>query len=143
MYLALRSGLPSRTNCHCSLSLSSHQPNSNASKSALLQLARSTASEWGPHKIRVNTISPGYIMTAMTAQLIADRPDDKLEERWANDNMMGRVSLPWEYKGPAIFLASDASAFCTGMDLRVDGGHCGEYSFFCSEDRQEDFRVPF
>lgn len=69
-------------------------------------------------------------MTAMTAQLIADRPDDKLEERWANDNMMGRVSLPWEYKGPAIFLASDASAFCTGMDLRVDGGHCGECSFF-------------
>lgn len=65
-------------------------------------------------------------MTAMTAKLVADRPNDKLEERWANDNMMGRVSLPWEYKGPAIFLASDASTFCTGMDLRVDGGHCGE-----------------
>lgn len=68
-------------------------------------------------------------MTAMTAQLIAGRPDDKLEERWANDNMLGRVSLPWEYKGPAVFLASDASAFCTGMDLRVDGGHCGESRF--------------
>ena len=80
-------------------------------------------------------------MTAMTAQLVAGRPNDKLEERWANDNMMGRVSLPWEYKGPTLFLASDASGFCTGMDLRVDGGHCGEY--FCRDNIQSGSLIDY
>ncbi|KIY64082.1 NAD-P-binding protein [Cylindrobasidium torrendii FP15055 ss-10] len=94
----------------------------NTSKAGLIQMCRSVSAEWAGQGIRVNTISPGYIMTAMTAKLLETQPE--LEKRWADDNPLQRVSQPWEYKGPAVFLASDASSFCTGMDLRVDGGHC-------------------
>jgi NAD(P)-dependent dehydrogenase (short-subunit alcohol dehydrogenase family) len=81
-------------------------------------MCRSVSAEWAPKGIRVNTISPGYIKTAMTEMLLAKKPE--LEKRWADDNPLGRVSVPWEYKGPTVFLASDASSFCTGMDLRVE-----------------------
>lgn len=78
--------------------------------------------EWGQYGIRVNTISPGYIMTAMTAPLFAEFPERK--EKWPKDNMLGRLSYPGEYRGAAVFLLSDASSFMTGSDLRIDGGHC-------------------
>lgn len=87
----------------------------------MLQLARNLAMEWGPHGIRVNTISPGYIVTAMTAPLFEKFPDRK--ENWPKDNMLGRLSYPEEYRGAAVFLLSDASSFMTGADLRMDGGH--------------------
>ncbi|TRM56550.1 hypothetical protein BD626DRAFT_413709 [Schizophyllum amplum] len=92
----------------------------NSSKAALVQMARTLAMEWAP-SIRVNTLSPGYIKTILTERLMADRPG--VSERWEGDNPLGRMSLPYEYKGPAIFLASDASSFCNGFDLRCDGGH--------------------
>ncbi|KAL1743871.1 hypothetical protein HDZ31DRAFT_39964 [Schizophyllum fasciatum] len=89
----------------------------NASKAALVQLARNFAMEWAP-SIRVNTLSPGYIKTALTEKLIEDRPNAR--ERWEGDNPLERMSLPWEYKGPAVFLASDASSYCNGFDLRCE-----------------------
>ncbi|TRM56552.1 hypothetical protein BD626DRAFT_519077 [Schizophyllum amplum] len=92
----------------------------NSSKAALVQMARTLAMEWAP-SIRVNTLSPGYIKTILTERLMADRPG--ISGRWEGDNPLGRMSLPYEYKGPAIFLASDASSFCNGFDLRCDGGH--------------------
>lgn len=97
-------------------------PAYNASKAAVVQLARNLASEWGQYGIRVNTISPGYIVTAMTAALFEKYPERR--ESWANDNMLGRLSRPEEYRGAAVFLLSDASSFMTGSDLRIDGGHC-------------------
>lgn len=93
----------------------------NASKAGVLQLARNLASEWGPHGIRVNTISPGYIVTAMTAPLFEQFPDRK--ENWPKQNMLGRLSYPEEYRGAAVFLLSEASSFMTGSDMRIDGGH--------------------
>ncbi|KAI9817376.1 MAG: hypothetical protein M1832_004683 [Thelocarpon impressellum] len=93
----------------------------NASKSAVLQLARNLASEWGEHGIRVNTISPGYILTAMVEELFVDFPERKTE--WPQHNMLGRFSNPREYRGAAVFLLSEASSFMTGSDLRIDGGH--------------------
>lgn len=109
----------------------------NTSKAACLQLARSCAAEWGPHGIRVNvstlhlisvdgradgqTLSPGYIRTALTDKLLKERPD--LEEIWLGGSMLDRLSTPDEFRGPAIYLLSDASSFMTGADLRVDGGH--------------------
>jgi NAD(P)-dependent dehydrogenase (short-subunit alcohol dehydrogenase family) len=101
-----------------------HTPAYNSSKSAVLQLGRSLAVEFGPDRVRVNTLSPGYIMTAMTAGLL--EKDPALAKQWTNDNPLARLSYPWEFKGPAVFLASDASSFMTGSDLLVDGGHwCG------------------
>ncbi|KKY29407.1 putative short chain [Diaporthe ampelina] len=96
-------------------------PAYNASKAGVLQLARNLAMEWGSHGIRVNTISPGYIVTAMTAPLFEQFPDRK--ENWPKQNMLGRLSYPEEYRGAAVFLLSDASSFMTGADLRMDGGH--------------------
>ncbi|CAK7265447.1 Exopolyphosphatase [Sporothrix epigloea] len=97
-------------------------PAYNSSKAAVIQLGRNLASEWGEYGIRVNTISPGYIVTAMTEMFFEKFPERRTE--WANGNMLGRMSTPNEYRGAAVFLLSDASSFMTGSDLRIDGGHC-------------------
>jgi NAD(P)-dependent dehydrogenase (short-subunit alcohol dehydrogenase family) len=57
----------------------------------------------------------------MTAALLKDEPH--LEKQWTGDNPLNRIGLPHEFKGAAVFLASNASTFCTGSDIRVDGGH--------------------
>ncbi|KAF2485799.1 dehydrogenase with different specificitie [Neohortaea acidophila] len=97
----------------------------NASKSAVLQLARSLAAEWGSRKgmplIRVNTLSPGYIMTPATEGAL-QKPG--MKQQWEGDNMLYRLSQPDEFRAPVIFLLADGSSFMTGADLRVDGGHC-------------------
>ncbi|EXA54065.1 oxidoreductase [Fusarium oxysporum f. sp. raphani 54005] len=93
----------------------------NPSKAAVVQLARNLAMEWGEHGIRVNTLSPGYILTQMLQNLFNDYPGRR--ERWPKENMLGRLSTPEEYRGAAVFLLSDASSFMTGADLRMDGGH--------------------
>ncbi|KAL2797844.1 hypothetical protein BJX66DRAFT_296634 [Aspergillus keveii] len=93
----------------------------NASKAAVIQLARNLAAEWGQYNIRVNTISPGYIVTAMVEQLFIQFPERR--DEWPKHNMLGRLSSPEEYRGAAVFLLSDASSFMTGSDLRMDGGH--------------------
>ncbi|KAH8700201.1 putative short chain dehydrogenase [Talaromyces proteolyticus] len=96
-------------------------PAYNASKAAVLQLGRNLAAEWGQYNIRVNTISPGYILTKMVEDLFVQFPDRR--EEWPKQNMLGRLSRPEEYRGAAVFLVSDASSFMTGSDLRMDGGH--------------------
>ncbi|EXJ77300.1 hypothetical protein A1O3_10458 [Capronia epimyces CBS 606.96] len=97
----------------------------NTSKSGVLQLARSLAAEWGSRKgmplIRVNTLSPGYIRTPATAEAL-QKPG--MENQWVGDNMLYRLSSVDEFRGPILFLLSDASSFMTAADLRVDGGHC-------------------
>ncbi|KAH6620478.1 hypothetical protein C7974DRAFT_474197 [Boeremia exigua] len=93
----------------------------NASKAGVIQLGRNLAAEWGQHNIRVNTISPGYIVTQMVEELFVKFPDRK--ESWPTQNMLGRLSAPREYRGAAVFLISEASSFMTGSDLRIDGGH--------------------
>ncbi|KAK4191781.1 hypothetical protein QBC35DRAFT_277437 [Podospora australis] len=97
-------------------------PAYNASKAAVLQLARNLAAEWGEHGIRVNSLSPGYIVTAMTDGLFEAFPERRTA--WPDANMLKRLSYPEEYRGAAVFLLSDASSFMTGADLRIDGGHC-------------------
>lgn len=96
-------------------------PAYNASKAAVIQLGRNLASEWGQYGIRVNTISPGYIVTAMVEDLFLKFPERRTD--WPKQNMLGRLSRPQEYRGAAAFLISDASSFMTGSDLRMDGGH--------------------
>lgn len=71
--------------------------------------------------IRVNTLSPGYIRTAATAESL-QRPG--MENQWVGDNMLYRLSTADEFRGPVLFLLSDASSFMTAAGLRVDGGHC-------------------
>ncbi|KAJ7735760.1 hypothetical protein B0H16DRAFT_1425982 [Mycena metata] len=94
----------------------------NTSKSAVLQMARSLACELAPKGIRVNSISPGYIFTNMTRDFLDKQPG--LEAQLSAQNPMGRFGRPDELRGVTLWLASDASTFCTGSDIKVDGGQC-------------------
>lgn len=99
----------------------------NSSKAAVIQLARSLAMEWskinedGTGGVRVNCISPGHIITPMVRENFEQEPG--LREMWESENMMGRLAETSEFKGPALFLLSNASSFMTGNNLIIDGGH--------------------
>ncbi|KAL8714577.1 MAG: hypothetical protein Q9220_001525 [cf. Caloplaca sp. 1 TL-2023] len=93
----------------------------NASKAAVLQLAKNLASEWGEHRIRVNTISPGYILTPMVEELFKLYPERSVS--WPNENMLGKLAKPEDFRGAAVFLMSSASSHMTAGDMRIDGGH--------------------
>ncbi|CAK7203598.1 hypothetical protein SEUCBS139899_006335 [Sporothrix eucalyptigena] len=85
-------------------------------KGAVRAMVAPIAAELAPHGIRVNSISPGYVRTEMTA------PFPHLLESWKDEILNGRVAGPDDIKGACVFLASDASSYCTGADFRVDGG---------------------
>ncbi|RGP70941.1 gluconate 5-dehydrogenase [Fusarium sporotrichioides] len=93
----------------------------NAAKAAVRHLAASLAVEWAHAGIRVNCISPGYMLTALTQKILNDNPD--LERTWTSLIPQGRMGLPQDLMGPVTFLLSDASSYMTGADLRVDGGY--------------------
>ena len=92
----------------------------NASKAGVMHLTKSLASEWAQHNIRVNSISPGYMKTAMTAETLKT---DVAKDYWLYLTPMQRPGLPHELGGAVVYLASDASSFMTGADLIIDGGY--------------------
>ena len=92
----------------------------NASKAGVMHLTKSLASEWAKHNIRVNSISPGYMKTAMTAETLKT---DVAKDYWLYLTPMQRPGLPHELGGAVVYLASDASSFMTGADLIIDGGY--------------------
>lgn len=112
----------------------------NSSKAAVHQMCRSVAQEWGQYDIRVNTLSAGvkdpeilinglasltreqYIRTAMTDALLKEKPE--VEETWMRGALLNRLGAPEDFKAPTVYMLADGSAFMTGADLRVDGGHC-------------------
>jgi NAD(P)-dependent dehydrogenase (short-subunit alcohol dehydrogenase family) len=85
-------------------------------------MSRSLSVEWGRYGIRVNSLSPGYIRTAMTDQLLAEKPE--IEKLWMAGALLGRLGSVEDFKAPAVYLLADGASFMTGADLRVDGGHC-------------------
>jgi 2-deoxy-D-gluconate 3-dehydrogenase len=93
-----------------------------ASKTGLLGVVRTLATEWATQGVRVNAISPGYFRTELTAGLL-EQPGElaRLESRIP----MGRLGLPEELGGAAIYLLSDASSYVTGQQIVVDGGWLG------------------
>jgi len=93
----------------------------NASKVAVRQLAASFAVEWAEKGIRVNCISPGYMLTALTKKILNEKPDYK--EKWLSLIPNGKMGLPEDLMGVVVFLASDASMYVNGADIRVDGGY--------------------
>lgn len=90
----------------------------NATKAALIQLGKSLAIEWIRYA-RVNTISPGYILTEIAKHVPYD-----LKSKWWPLIPMGREGSPQELVGAFLYFASDASTFTTGADLIIDGGYC-------------------
>ncbi|KAF8469913.1 NAD-P-binding protein [Gautieria morchelliformis] len=94
----------------------------NASKAAVKHMAASLAVEWAKSGVRVNTLSPGYMLTKLTREVLSG--NDELKKTWEALTPMGRMGVPEELKGAIVFLASDASKFVTGTEIRVDGGYC-------------------
>lgn len=93
----------------------------SVSKAGVDMLCRQLALEWGKHGIRVNTINPGY-MTHHMRGAEERHSDAALDERLKKITPIPRRGHPDELIGPAVFLASDASSFVTGMNMPVDGG---------------------
>jgi NAD(P)-dependent dehydrogenase (short-subunit alcohol dehydrogenase family) len=89
-----------------------------AAKAGVLGLTKTLAVEYGPEAIRVNCIVPGPIETPMVHRIPADR-----REAFGAMVPLGRWGKPEEIANMALFLASDASSFCTGQTFVVDGGY--------------------
>lgn len=93
----------------------------NTSKAAVIQMARVMACELAQKNIRVNSLSPGYIETPMTKAVISAQPE--FQSIWSEQSFMNRLGKPHELRGIMTWLASDASSFCTGSNIIVDGGY--------------------
>lgn len=94
-------------------------PGYGASKAGILELTQTLGVAWAPSSIRVNGIAPGWIDTKLTNYWREDQRDRQILER----TPMGRWGRPDEMAGAALFLASDAASFITGITLPVDGGY--------------------
>jgi NAD(P)-dependent dehydrogenase (short-subunit alcohol dehydrogenase family) len=103
------------------------------SKSALGQMTRGLALEWGPRGVRVNAIAPGFVLTDLTRKLWSQPHMQK----WNEANCpLRRIGQPAEMVGAAVFLASEASAFMTGQVLYVDGGFSAGLAWPIEFDKQ-------
>jgi 2-deoxy-D-gluconate 3-dehydrogenase len=97
-------------------------PGYAASKGGIARLTMALANEWAGKGINVNAIAPGYISTDNTAALREDKD--------RSSSILGRIPAgrwgePDDFKGPVVFLASDASNYVHGTILTVDGGWMG------------------
>ncbi|KAH8169684.1 enoyl-(Acyl carrier protein) reductase domain-containing protein [Sarocladium implicatum] len=106
-------------------SMAGHAPNKTvpsapygATKASLRSIAKTVAMEWVDHGIRVNTVSPGFVLTQMSEH-IKNAPDwgDKMRY-WRG---MPRLALPQELGGAYVYLLSDTSCYTTGIDIPVAG----------------------
>jgi NAD(P)-dependent dehydrogenase (short-subunit alcohol dehydrogenase family) len=91
------------------------------SKHGVLGFTKALAAELGKEGVRVNCIGPGFIETAINAQTRANHPE--YVKVFLDHTPLGRAGKPEDIVGPAIFLASDLSAFVTGSILMADGGY--------------------
>ena len=93
----------------------------NAAKAGVVHLTKTLAGEWADRGVRVNSVSPGYIATDLTAALLEREPE--LGVTWRERTPMGRLGTPDEVASVILFLASEASSFMTGSDVIADGGY--------------------
>ena len=101
----------------------------SASKAALETMSKVFAMELGPHGIRVNVVSPGYIDVRDWSEAYPDRASDELRAALASSIPLGRGGDPREVASAILFLASSDAAHITGTVLEVDGGsNAGRFS---------------
>ena len=97
-------------------------PGYAAAKSAIGGLVKALSNEWASQGVNVNGIAPGYIETDNTKAL---REDEQRNKSILSRIPAGRWGQPNDFKGPTVFLASDASSYVHGTLLVVDGGWMG------------------
>jgi len=105
-------------------SVAAHTPDAglgiySVSKAALNMLTKVQAKEWGPDGIRVNSICPGLIKTKFSETLWTN---EEVLKRWVKQVPISRMGTVEEIAGLALYLASDASGYCTGAIFMADGG---------------------
>lgn len=88
-------------------------PAYGASKAGLVNLTKYFATHWGPYGVRVNALSPGGVLGGQ---------DELFKKKFCARVPMGRMAEHTDLLGPLIFLASDASSYVNGIELKVDGG---------------------
>ena len=91
----------------------------SATKGAVAALTRGLAVEYAPFGIRVNTISPGFVQTALTQRVLRV---PAIMDALVAETAMKRLGEPEEIARAVLFFASDDSRYCTGSELVVDGG---------------------
>jgi NAD(P)-dependent dehydrogenase (short-subunit alcohol dehydrogenase family) len=92
----------------------------SVSKAALINLTRAMAQDWGADGIRINAICPGLIRTRFSEALWSDK---QTRSRFEQRIPLGRLGEPDDLVGLAVYLAADASAYCSGGVYMVDGGY--------------------
>jgi len=100
----------------------------SATKAALLQMTRNMAMDLGPHKIRVNCVCPGTILTAASYRHM-EKVGMTLEQFNADEGaktFLGRIGQTREVAAAILFLASDEASYITGASLMVDGGYTAQ-----------------
>src|SRR6266702_253210 len=96
-------------------------PAYTATKHGVLGFTRALATELGRDGVRVNAIGPGFIETPLNEKVRASNPE--LAKMFIDHTPLGRAGKPQDIGGPAIFLASDLSAYVTGSIVMADGGY--------------------
>lgn len=89
------------------------------SKAGLIQMTRALALEWARHKVRVNALAPGYVVTDINREFFAGEAGEALKKRIP----MRRAGELSDLDGPLLLLCSQASRYMTGAVMAVDGGH--------------------
>jgi NAD(P)-dependent dehydrogenase (short-subunit alcohol dehydrogenase family) len=93
----------------------------NAAKGGLLELTRCQALDLGGRKVRVNSVSPGFVWTDVLDRA-AEGDRDMWDPLWGSFTLLGRCAEPAEVARSIAFLASDDASYITGADLRIDAG---------------------
>ena len=88
-------------------------PAYGASKAGIVNMTKYFSTLWGPRGVRVNTLSPGGVLGGQ---------DETFKQKYGSRVPLGRMACAEDLKGPLVFLASAASSYVTGHELRVDGG---------------------
>lgn len=91
----------------------------NAAKGGVVNFTRSVADDLAEDNVRVNSVCPGFVRTAMTEEALKD---EEFSSHVLGETPMGRVAEPEEISGVVAFLASDDASYITGVNLPVDGG---------------------
>jgi dihydroanticapsin dehydrogenase len=97
----------------------------NTTKAAISEMTRCLALDLAPHGIRVNSVSPGYILTEHQEEKIRSKgmTVEEAQDAWGGLHILKRMGTPKEAAAAIAFLASDDASFITGTDLYVDGGY--------------------